>query len=347
VPAPETGCINNAMELSMQRAFPSSRPSVLILGANGRLGCAAAQAFDAAGWQVYAQVRRDASPEVPAGAVLVRAPLSNPAQVAALAANASVVVHAVNPIYTRWDEEALPALGAGLQIADQLGAHFMLPGNVYNFGESMPGLLGEQTPQRPSTRKGELRVEMEALMAQRASRGRCTASVVRAGDFFGAGTGTYLDLVVVKSLSTGKLVYPGPLGVKHAWAYLPDLAQAFVRVASIERPAPFAVWHFEGHTLTGHEFLDATEAALKDLGLDRAFKRGELPWRLIRAGGLVLPMWRELARMSYLWRVAHALDGSRLAALGGLSHTPLQQALRASLRLIALPGTGAPAVAAL
>ena len=31
---------------------------VLILGANGRFGLAAAQAFDAAGWEVVAQVRR-------------------------------------------------------------------------------------------------------------------------------------------------------------------------------------------------------------------------------------------------------------------------------------------------
>src|SRR3954467_523796 len=98
------------MESSMQTADRTSRPSVLILGANGRLGCAAAQAFDAAGWQVLAQVRRDASPEMPASARLVRASLSSPADIVAQAAGASVVVHAVNPIYTRWDQEALPAL---------------------------------------------------------------------------------------------------------------------------------------------------------------------------------------------------------------------------------------------
>ena len=327
-------------------SLPSTfRPGVLILGANGRLGSAAARAFDAAGWQVFAQVRRDASSELPTAATLVRASLSTPAEIAALAASASVVVHAVNPIYTRWDEEALPALQSGLQVAEQLGAHFMLPGNVYNFGESMPARLSETTPQRPSTRKGELRVAMESLIAQRASKGRFTASVVRAGDFFGAGTGTYLDLVVVKSLRAGKLVYPGPLDVPHAWAYLPDLARAFVRVASIEKPASFDTWHFEGHTLTGHEFLDATEAALKDLGVDRALRRSELPWGLIRAGGLVMPMWRELARMSYLWRVPHALDGTRLAALGGLPHTPLRDALRDALRPMVRHGAGAAALA--
>jgi len=43
-------------------------------------------------------------------------------------------------------------------------------------------------------------------------------------------------------------------------------------------------------------------------------------------------MLRELSRMSYLWRVPHALDGSRLAArFPGLTTTPLERALITSL----------------
>ena len=56
---------------------PSSAPArtVLVLGANGRFGLAATQAFAAAGWRVLAHVRRDAAAGMPAGAELVRAPL--------------------------------------------------------------------------------------------------------------------------------------------------------------------------------------------------------------------------------------------------------------------------------
>ncbi len=312
------------------------RPSVLILGANGRLGAATAHSFDAAGWRVLAQVRREPSPDLPSTVTVVRERLTSASEIAAHAHGAHVVVHAVNPIYTRWDEEAMPALLAGLAVAEQLGAHFMLPGNVYSFGESMPPVLREDTPIRPSTRKGQIRADMEALIANRAASGGFTASVVRAGDFYGAGRGSYLDLVIVKSLRDGKLVYPGPLRPTHAWAYLPDLARAFVRVAMIERPAPFDVWHFEGHTCDGKAFLDAVEAAVVELGLapKQPLRRAELPWGLIRAAGLVLPMWRELARMSYLWRVPHAMEGRRLSALEGPGTiaTPMRDALRESIR---------------
>ena len=319
----------------MTSPLPTPRRTVLILGANGRLGCAAAQAFDAAGWRVLAQVRREPSPDLPVGVCLVQAALSDLDALGAAAAGASVLVHAVNPPYIRWDAEALPALRAALDLAERLGAHIMLPGNVYNFGEGMPALLNESTPQRPSTRKGEIRVQMEALMAQRAACGGFTASVLRAGDFFGAGTGNWFDQAIAKSLRTGKLVYPGPLDVPHAWAYLPDLARAFVRVAELPRVQAFQRWHFEGNTLTGAQLLAALEVAGRELGIapPQGFRHGSLPWGVISAIGLVVPKWRELARMAYLWRVPHALDGRPLAAVSGTDQavTPLAAALRESL----------------
>jgi hypothetical protein len=225
-------------------------------------------------------------------------------------------------------------------LAERIGAHFMFPGNVYNFGASMPALLSEDTPQRPSTRKGQIRVDMEQLIALRAARGGFTASVVRAGDFFGSGSGNWFDQTIVKSIRAGKLVYPGPLDLPHAWAYLPDLARAFVRVAQRPQDEAFAIFHFEGHTLTGQELLRGIEAAASELGMAPAhgFRHGSLPWGLIGIVGLVVPIWRELARMSYLWRVPHALDGRRIAALSAAASpaTPLHAALRESLLALKL-----------
>ena len=117
------------------------RPTVLVLGANGRFGLAAAQAFDAAGWTVIAHVRRDAAAGMPAAARLVRGDLAGLAALLAGDDAPNVVVHALNPIYTRWDEEALPVAHAGMDLAERLGARFMLPGNVYNFGAGMPDCI--------------------------------------------------------------------------------------------------------------------------------------------------------------------------------------------------------------
>ena len=308
-------------------------PTALILGANGRFGAAAVQAFTDAGWAVLAQARR-APARLPARAHHIGIELADTAALAAAARGARVVAHAVNPPYTRWAAEALPLARLGMDAAQRLGARFMLPGNVYNFGTGMPALLREDTPQRPDTRKGRIRCEIESEMATRAERGLASI-VIRAGDFFGAGTGSWLDLAIAKSLAAGKLVYPGPLDVPHAWAYLPDLARSFVAAAARSDALPaFTCLHFAGHTLTGAELLDAIERTARVLGIApaRGFKRVGLPWPLIRLGGVVVPMWRELAEMAYLWRVPHALDGAAMQrVLGPLPHTDLDTALHQAL----------------
>src|SRR5262245_9338426 len=198
---------------------PSAKPIVLVLGANGRFGAAAAQAFAAAGWTVLAQARRKPD-ALPSGAAHVAVDMADTAALAAAAAGARVVVYGVNPPYTQWPALALPLFRQGVAAAQRLNATFMLPGNVYNFGASMPPLLSERTPQRPSTRKGRIRADMEGELQSLARQGALRSIVIRAGDFFGGGTGSWLDLAIVKSLRQGKLVYPGPTNVAHAWAYL-------------------------------------------------------------------------------------------------------------------------------
>jgi len=92
--------------------------------------------------------------------------------------------------------------------------------------------------------------------------------------------------------------------------------------------------HFAGHTLTGAHLLDAIEAVATSAGVQprHGWRRTAMPWPLIRVGGLLVPAWREIAEMAYLWRVPHALDGSALrAAVDELPQTPLHQALHDSL----------------
>jgi nucleoside-diphosphate-sugar epimerase len=325
---------------------PSADRTVLVLGANGRFGLATAQVFADAGWRVLAQVRRDPAAGMPAAVELVRASLASLAASDALARlpRASVVVHAVNPLYTQWNE-AMPAALAGMAIAERLGARFMLPGNVYNYGAAMPALLDEATPQRPTTAKGEIRAAMERAVESRVAAGRLRATVITAGDFFGAGSGSWLDQVVVRSIARGKLVYPGEPTLVHAWAYLPDLARAFVATAALADLAPFERFAFAGHSVTGTAFLAALEraAASLDLAPTRGWRHGRMPWPLLRIAGLAMPLWHELAAMSYLWRVPHALDGRRLAArCAALTSTPLELALRESLLALGLGRAGGP-----
>ena len=310
--------------------------TVLILGAAGRIGQVLSAAFADAGWQVRAQARK-ALPEALANrprVQAVRCDATDTATLIEVAKGASVVVNALNPLYTEWERLALPLGDVALQVARASGALLMLPGNVYNYGRELPALLTSVTPERADTPKARIRIEMEARLAAAALEG-VDSVVIRAGDFFGGpGTGTWLDMAMASKLGKGQFVYPGNPGIAHAWAYLPDLAQTFVRVA--EKRSALHGHHrlnFKGHTLTGNEFKTATEALL-----GRSLRTGTMPWWLIRMAAPFMPMWRELLVMRYLWERPHALDDTALRALiGAVPHTPLGQALRVTLAAAAQP----------
>jgi nucleoside-diphosphate-sugar epimerase len=311
--------------------------SVLITGANGRLGRMLSRAFVGAGWEVKAQVRRDPGAASQTGVRWIRASLGDPAALAGEVGAAEVVIHAANPPYPRWRRQALPLTRAAIETARRLNALLMFPGNVYNFGALMPRTLVETTPQQPTTRKGRIRVEIENAMREAARAGlRCV--IVRAGDFFGGpGRGSWFDRVIVRPLPRGEVVYPGRVELAHAWAYLPDLARTFVMVA--ERRSALAVFdtlHFPGHAPTGEELLACIAVSARRLGLlgaGRELQRRSLPWGWLRAGGLLIPLWRELAELRYLWEVPHRLSGERLAkVIGAVPATPLDEAMDATLR---------------
>jgi len=255
------------------------------------------------------------------------------------AGGAAVLVHGLNPEYNNaaWRREALPMLHAGIRLAQGLDALMIFPGSVYNFGETMPPVLREDTPINPSTEKGEMRCRMETELEQAAGRG-LRSVVIRAGDFYGAGGGSWFDQVIVKGLAKGKLAYPGSRRLVHAWAYLPDLGRTCVAVAEQRAQLPaFSALHFPGNNITGDELLDGLEGAAENLGITggKPLKREGFSWPLVRVAGVVMPMFRSLVEMSYLWRVPHALDGARLEKLiGTVPSTPLPQALRASLEVM-------------
>lgn len=330
--------------------------TVLVLGGRGRFGLAAVQAFARSGWRVLAQMRPGAKAPQVSGVRWLAHAVDTPQDLQALMAEArqaggvSVVVHALNPgRYTRqaWARENEPLLRAGMAVAQALGATLMLPGNVYNFGESMPPVLLEGAPYRPSTAMGRIRSGMEERLEAATQRGELRAVVVRAGNFYGQGRGTWLDLAMLTGLRRGKLVFPGPLDVATPWAYLPDLAQTFVELAHVRGGmAPFESLHFSGHTLAGHDWVRELQAVARQqhwLRKEQALRVGGVPWPLFRLLGPLVPSWAALSSLRYLWHQPHRLDNRRLVGFIGCEpHTPWPLALARTLQHLDLLPPSAP-----
>jgi len=316
--------------------------TALVLGASGGIGGEVARQLARAGWRVRAlkrglgsrpQAREPGDDD--AGLEWLDGDALDAAAVARAARGCAVIVHAVNPPgYRDWETLALPMLQNSIAAAGH-DALLVLPGTVYNFGPDAFPSIREGAPQRPTTRKGAVRVRMEAaLQGHAASGGRVL--ILRAGDFFGprAGNNWFGQVMVKPGAPVTRIANPALPGVGHQWAYLPDLAATMV--ALIERRAvlpAFASYHFGGHwDPDGAAMAAAIARAVQAHGGARP-KIARFPWWSVPLASPFVRLMRELMEMRYLWREPIRLDNTALrAVLGAEPHTPLDDAVGATLR---------------
>jgi nucleoside-diphosphate-sugar epimerase len=307
------------------------KKTALVLGATGGIGSAVMRRLITGGWTVRALTRR-VGVAFPQGCEAVMGDAMEPRSVAAAAEGASVIVHAVNPPgYRDWDRLVLPMLDNTIRAASASGPRILLPGTVYNYGPNAFPTITEDAPQTPMTRKGKIRAEMERRLRTAAEQGRCSALIVRAGDFFGPGAANnWFGQGLVTPGARPKVIRnPGTRDVGHQWAYLPDVAETMVQL--LERPdlPAFASFHMEGHW--DHDGRQMVEAIARVLG-DPVVPIRPLPWWLLRLAALAAATPREMMEMRYLWRQPVRMTNARLVTtLGSEPRTPLLEAVRATL----------------
>lgn len=320
----------------------------LVIGATGGVGGAVAERLLADGWRVRALHRDPEAARRRAGRPgldWVKGDALVEAEVVAAAAGADLVFYGANPpAYRNWAGLQMPMIRAAIAGARAAGARLVFPGTVYNFGPDAFPELREDSPQDPRTRKGAIRVQMEAALRTASDEG-LKVLIVRAGDFFGptATANSWLGAGLVKpGRPLTAVTYPGPLEVAHGWAYLPDVAEVMVRLAAQEDLGAFEVFHLRGYAVTGHELVAAlSRVAGRKLAVHR------LPWLAIRGMAAFNETFREMLEMRYLWETPVLLDNARLTArVGAEPHTPIDDALRATLEILGCLPSRAHALAA-
>ena len=308
--------------------------TALVLGATGGIGGEVARRLLARGWKVIALHRAPQQvTKAGDGMQWMAGDAMNRGDVVRAASGVQLIVHAVNPpAYRNWGALVLPMIDNSIAAARASDARILLPGTVYNYGPDALPELSEDAPQRPVTRKGAIRVELEARLKAAAADG-VRALVVRAGDFFGPQvTNNWFAQGLVKpGKAVSAVSYPGRAGIGHQWAYLPDVAEIMVRLVEMEdRLAAFDTFQVEGHwDADGKQMVAAIGRAAGKPGL----KASAFPWWLMILGSPFVQVFRELCEMRYLWLQPVRMNNRKLVALlGSEPRTPLDTAVRRTLQ---------------
>ncbi|MDO6588769.1 MULTISPECIES: epimerase [Rhodobacterales] len=221
------------------------------------------------------------------------------------AMGADVIVNGLNPPnYHNWSLLIPQITAQVITAAKASGATVIVPANLYNFGDN-PGTLDENTPHRPNTRKGEIRVAMEKTYAESGVQ----TILLRAGNFIDPnGNG---DIMSVATMRKSKLTSMGPPATLQAYCYTPDWARAAVMLAEQRHQLDtFEDIPFPGHAFTNDQLKDALETHV-----GRSIKLTTFPWWVMR---LLSPVWelaREMKEMRYLYAMPHQVSATKFNSI--------------------------------
>jgi nucleoside-diphosphate-sugar epimerase len=170
---------------------------------------------------------------------------------------------------------------------------------------------------------------MAAELLAAADAGRVRIAIGRASDFFGAGVtqgSTLGERVFGNALAGRRADFIGRPDLPHTYSYVPDIAAGLATLGTDARAAG-QVWHLPGPaTGTTRELLDLVAA---EVGHPVGVRT--VPKIAMRALGLVNPMLRELAEMSYEFDEPFVLDTSKYQSTFGVAGTPLAAAVAATV----------------
>jgi nucleoside-diphosphate-sugar epimerase len=243
-------------------------------------------------------------------------------------AGASVVYDCMNPPYDRWDELLL-ALGRGsLHGAAQAGARLVALDNLYAYGRPSGAIL-PSTPENPCSHKGMLRKALAAERLDAHRQGRVQVAIARASDFVGPGmtlAAVFGERFFKRALHGRAVECFGDPDQPHSYSYGPDVARALFTLGA-DDAALGRVW------LLPVNPPESTRQVVDRLGtaLGHPIRIVKIPDFALQAMGVFWPLAREIAEMTYQWKVPYVVDDSAFRTVFGITPTPWDQVVRATL----------------
>ena len=241
------------------------------------------------------------------------------------AEGASVIYQCLNAPYTEWPERFPPLQRAVMMAAERSDALLVTLENVYGYGPTGGTPMTESMPMAATTVKGLARVAMTQELLAASEAGRLRIAIGRASDFFGAGVteSTLGERVFANAVADKHAAFIGNPDLLHTYSYVPDMAAGLAILGTDER-AVGQIWHLPGpETSTTRAVLDLIAGQL-----GHSVPVRDVPKFVMRTAGLVSPMMRGLAEMSYQFEQPFILDTTKFESTFGAAVTPMDVAIK-------------------
>jgi nucleoside-diphosphate-sugar epimerase len=195
-----------------------------------------------------------------------------------------------------------------IEAAKRSNARLVFFDNVYMYGK-VDGVMTEETPFRPSSKKGEVRAEIATMLLNEIKAGNLTALIARSADFYGPGVRTGIPNILVfdKFAKRQTAMWPVNDSARHSLTFTPDAARSLLVLADSES-AWNQTWHVPTapEPPTGKQFV---QLAANEFGVKPTYRVLTRP--MLWAAGWFDKTIGELYEMLYQNEADYVFDSTK------------------------------------
>lgn len=280
-----------------------------ILGAGGAIGIELAKALPTFANDIRL-VSRNPKKINPTD-TLLSADLSNRDQIFKAVEGSEIVYITIGFAYNTkvWQQMWTPIIKNTIDACLQHNAKLVFFDNVYAIGGDNVNHITETSPISPTSKKGEIRAEVDKLILDAIEKRNLNAIVARSADFFSSiKKNSIMMNTVYDNLAKGKKAqWFCNAKVVHSYSYAPDIAKG-VAILGNTKDAYNQIWNLPTDTqkITGEEWINLFASEM-----NTGNKYMVLPGWAMRPLGFFIPELKEIYEMRYQYDRDYFFDSSK------------------------------------
>jgi len=229
-----------------------------------------------------------------------------------------------------WQEQWPRVMRNAIDACTRHGSALVFFDNVYAYGR-VDGVMTEETPYNPCSKKGEVRAQIATLLMDEAKRGDLRAMIVRSADFYGPGAALSLThATVTERLKANKTPqWLGSAKAVHTFTYTRDAGRSLAILGN-RASAYGQVWHAltSSEPMTGEQYV---RLACELSG--RPYALQVVPRWMLFLVGIFVPVVRESMEMLYQFEYDYRFDSSKIERALGVTATGYRDGIAETLKV--------------